>query len=170
MIFKGKDFYVDLLEDEDLKEVVLVYNSNKNFLMKHIGKGSVTEEWILGEIKCMRELHFYPCKIVDKANMKLVGVMDFKIDKESYLSLLMLNSTYKNRGLGKLVYEGFEKYVKEKGSLGIRIDVVCEYDNKVLSFWKRNGFMEIENVKLKWTSKALPAVVMRKSFDASMHF
>ncbi|WP_278044707.1 hypothetical protein [Senegalia massiliensis] len=36
MIFENKDFYVDLLEKEDLKDIVEIYNSNIDFLKNHL--------------------------------------------------------------------------------------------------------------------------------------
>lgn len=36
MIFENKDFYVDLLEKEDLKDIVEIYNSNIDFLNNHL--------------------------------------------------------------------------------------------------------------------------------------
>jgi len=36
MIFETKDFYVDLLEKEDLKDIVEIYNSNIDFLNNHL--------------------------------------------------------------------------------------------------------------------------------------
>lgn len=33
MVFKSKGFYVDFVENEDLDEIIEVYNSNKHFLI-----------------------------------------------------------------------------------------------------------------------------------------
>lgn len=163
MIFEGDGFYVDLIGDDDFGEITSVYNSNKGFLARHIGKCIVTEDWVKSEVDCMRKLHFSYCKIVESSTGKLAGIIEFKIEKETYLSLLMLNSEYKSKGCGIEVYKAFEKYAKERGSLCIRIDVVAGYNDKVYSFWRRNGFMEFKNAKLKWGKKILPAVIMKKS-------
>ena len=69
-----------------------------------------------------------------------IGILDFSVKEESYLSLLMLHSDYKHSRLGSEVYEGLEKFAKAHESEWIRIDVVTSYDRGVLDFWVSKGF------------------------------
>jgi GNAT superfamily N-acetyltransferase len=89
--------------------------------------------------------------------------MDFKVDKETYLSLLMIHHVFKGKGLGKLVFQSFEEYAGSQKSNCIRIDVVTGYSNSVLDFWIKNGFSSFKDVELNWTGKILPAVTMKKN-------
>jgi GNAT superfamily N-acetyltransferase len=163
MIFETEGFYIDLVVNEDINDVVEVYNSNRNFLQNHVGTDKVVKEWILDEIESMRKIDFYSCKVVEKSSGKLIGIIDFKIGEETYLSILMLHKDYKNKGIGKYVYQGLEEYAKSEKSKCMRIDVVTNYDDAVLDFWTRNGFVKFKNIELNWTGKILPAVIMKKN-------
>ncbi|MDF2609675.1 MAG: GCN5-related N-acetyltransferase [Lachnospiraceae bacterium] len=163
MIFELKDFYVDLVDNKDLDEVAKVYNSNRHFLLSHMDKEKVTIEWILQELKSMKEVGFNSCKIVEISSGNMLGVIDFKTGEETYLSLLMVHNDFKGKGIGKLIFESFEKYAKLQKSKSIRIDVVTHYDNSVLDFWIKSGFLKIKDVELNWTGKTLPAITMKKN-------
>lgn len=162
MIFVTKEFYIDTIGDKDLNKIVEVYNSNRNFLRNHMDVDSITYEWMVEELDSMKNAGFLSCKIVEKQTDKLIGVLDFKIDEETYLSLLMIHSDYKNKGYGKLVYQALEKHAKSEKSMRIRIDVVTNYDKTVLDFWSRNGFVKYNDITLNWTGKTLPAVILKK--------
>ena len=162
MIFQSKDFYIDLVHNKDLKDIVEVYNSNKYFLINHMDTDNVKYEWVLEELESMKRNNFYSCKVVEKSSGKIIGVVDFKIGEETYVSLIMIHNDYKNKGFGKLIYEALEEYVKSFNSKCMRVDVVINYDDTVLNFWVRNGFIIIKDIELNWTGKILPAVIMRK--------
>ncbi|WP_099191375.1 GNAT family N-acetyltransferase [Tepidibacter mesophilus] len=163
MMFKVNGFRVEELNNKDLNEIVEVYNSNKNFLISHMDKKEITIEWMIEELKSMKEIGFLCCKIVDMNSEKIVGVIDFKVDKETYLSLLMIHNNYKNKGLGRLIYKGLEKYALSLKSNCIRIDVVADYDDSVIEFWTKNRFVKFKDTILNWTGKDLDAIVMKRN-------
>ena len=113
MFFQSNGYCVDLVRHEDLNKVVEVYNSNSKFLVGHMDKEKVTEEWVLEEQKSMKEVGFYSCKIVENSSSKIIGVMDFKVGRETYLSLLMLHNDFRGKGFGKFIFQVFEEYVKK---------------------------------------------------------
>lgn len=160
--FESNDFYIDLIEIKDLKDIVNIYNSNKTFLKSHIGRENITANWVCDELNTMKKEGFYSCKVVQKSLNKIVGLIDFKVDKETYLSLLMIDSNLKGLGIGTNIYKLLEKYIKSCNSTSLRIDVVINYDKNVLNFWIKNGFKRIENITLNWNEQVLPAVVMKK--------
>lgn len=162
MIFETVNFKVELAHVEDAYEIAEVYNSNKKFLMNHIGKDKVDSNWIIKELEDMKKINFNSCKIIEKESNKIAGALDFKIEKETYLSILILKSDYKNKGIGKLIYGALEKYAKSLKSEAMRIDVVTNYDANVLKFWSSNGFIKFKDIKLSWGEKELPAVIMKK--------
>lgn len=162
MYFETKRLYVDSVEKDKLVDILEIYNSNTNFLEVHMSKKSVDVNWIKEEIKTTEESGFHSCKIVLKETEKVIGIIDFSLKKECYLSLIMIHNNYKKMGYGKEIYLGFEKLIKSKKCKSIRIDVVTNYDNNVLEFWRLNGFDVIDNIELNWTGKVLPAVVMKK--------
>ncbi|QQE78689.1 N-acetyltransferase [Alicyclobacillus sp. SO9] len=163
MLFESEYLYVDDISQTEISAVVQVYNSNRDFLVKHMRTDSVTAQCVFDELESMRKLGFTSCKVTAKDTNRIVGIIDFKVDEESYLSLLMIHTHYANRGLGKQVYEAFEEYASFRGSKQIKLDVVTSYTDKVLSFWTRNGFHKSEDISLNWNGAILPAVTMLKS-------
>lgn len=163
MIIKTKDFQVDLIDEEDIDAIVEIYNSNRLFLMSHMDKESVTNKWLFEELEDMKAVKFNSYKVLDVATKKIIGFADFKIEDEVYLSLFMLHSDYKKKGLGTLIYKELEEYFISRKCREIRIDVVTNYSTSVMDFWERNGFKSYEEVQLNWTGKELPAVIMKKN-------
>jgi L-amino acid N-acyltransferase YncA len=162
MVFESKEFYVDSIEAKDLEEILEVYNSNTHFLTNHMNINKVTTDWILEELASMKGAGFHSCKIVERSSGKIVGIIDFRTGEETYLSLLMIHNDFKSKGLGRLIFHSFEKYIKSLKSKCIRIDVVTNYDDSVIDFWIKNGFIKFKDVELNWTGKILPAAVMKK--------
>ncbi|OGO77318.1 MAG: GNAT family N-acetyltransferase [Clostridiales bacterium GWB2_37_7] len=162
MIFDANELYIDFVESKDIDDIVEVYNSNRCFLENHLDAEKVTGDWIHEELEAMKKVDFYSCKVVEKSSGKLIGVIDFKIGEETYLSLLMIHNDYKNKGFGGFIYKALEDYAKSLKSKSMRIDVVTNYDDGVLDFWIGNGFVKIKEVELNWTGKILPAVIMKK--------
>jgi GNAT superfamily N-acetyltransferase len=163
MNFESKDFSIDLVEHKDINNIVEVYNSNRDFLVNHLDSDKITYDWIFEELESMKKSGFCSCKVVEKSSGKLIGILDFKLGEETYLSLLMIHNDYKNKGYGKAIYQALEQYAKSAKSKCMRIDVVTSYDDTVLDFWVRNGFDKFKEIELKWTEKTLPAVMMKKS-------
>lgn len=162
MLFDGKDFFVSESSPEDILDITEIYNSNKDFLKKHTNKENVTFDWLLEDLKETRNAGFSPCKIVEKSTGKILGILDFKISSETYLSLFMLHHDYINRGIGKTVFKEFETYVKNNGSNAIRIDVVDSKNEDALRFWVKRGFVKIKEVSLSWGDAVLQASLMKK--------
>ena len=130
--------------------------------MAHLDRERVDPKWVEDEMNTMKEIGFISSKVVLKNSNTSIGVLDFLVNEESYLSLLMLHSDKRYLGLGTEVYKGFEHFAKVHKSNRIRIDVVTSYNKNVLNFWVSKGFNIIEQVKLNWSGKNLPAVKMKK--------
>lgn len=165
MIYQIKDYVMDLMLEEDLEEILNIYNSNVQFLLNHMDRDMVTIDWIHKEFREMIDIGFKSFKVVEKNTNRIIGIIDYKIDKETYLSLLMIHNDFKYRGIGKLIYKAFEEHCIAMKSSSIRIDVVNDYDSVVYDFWIKNGFSIFEEIEINWTGKVLPAVVMKKSIN-----
>ena len=162
MIFEIKEYCVEEISQSDINDIVEIYNSNQKFLENHLKRRRVTNEWYEKELKDMKDVVFKSCKIVDKKTRKIIGLLDFKIEKESYLSILMIHDTYKKQGVGRLIYKKFEEYLLSKGVCSIRIDVVINYDKDVIMFWSKLGYVENRNIELDWCGNKLSAIVIKK--------
>lgn len=165
MLFETDNTYVGVVGPDDIDSIVEIYNSNPGFLEAHLNREKVEAKWVDDEINTMKEIGFMSCKVVLKTSKTPIGILDFSVKEESYLSLLMLRSDYRHLRLGSEVYKGFEDFAKIHKSERIRIDVVTSYDKGVLDFWVLKGFNIIDMVELNWSGKTLPAVILKKSIS-----
>lgn len=56
MIFETEKFKVELTHTEDVYEIAQVYNSNKKFLINHIGKDKIDSNWVIKELEDMKKI------------------------------------------------------------------------------------------------------------------
>lgn len=149
----------------DYNHVAEIYNSNRQFLLNHLGVKFIDEAFVSQEVLTMRKAGFHSCVIVNRENQVVQGVLDYKSDKEVYLSLLMLAADLQGKGIGRNLYSYFESKMLQLESTSIRIDVVNDYQDNVVPFWAALGFSECENITLDWGNKKSKAVVMRKNIQ-----
>lgn len=150
------------IEENDIETAIKIYNSNGDFLTHHLGCNIIDEEFIVGEIKEMSEHGFLSNFVV--MNGVPIAIIDYMQNDNGYvyLSLLMLSSELQNKGLGKNVYQHFEANVRCCGASKIRIDVVDDYDNNVVPFWEKMGFVKTRRDELTWGKKTSSVTVMEK--------
>ena len=162
MHIENDKFYLTKISIKDYEEIIKIYNSNQQFLNIHQGTKSITIDWLDKEMKTMKKEGFLSYKIVEKTSNQIIGIIDFKISNQSYISLIIIHKKYQNKGLGKEVYNLIESYLKQRNSISIKIDVVKNYNKNVINFWLENGFEIIEEINLNWTGKVLNALTMEK--------
>ncbi|EFE28146.1 hypothetical protein HMPREF0389_00059 [Filifactor alocis ATCC 35896] len=150
------------VQEKDIKAIVDIYNSNYQFLFHHLGVKSVDETFMIQEISTMRKLGFRPSVIVNQENVTIQGILDYKLEQEVYLSLIMLSKDLQGNGTGSSLYSCFESKMIQDKRDSIRIDVVNDYQKNLVSFWKKHGFEEAEEIVLSWGNKKSKAVVMKK--------
>ena len=145
------NYIIDEIDLNAINRILDIYNSNKSFLCNHLGVSSVSKEFILNEIEEMKKIGF---------NSSIM--CDFKISHEVYLSLLMIDYRLKGNGLGKTIYNQLEKMFKSNNVQSIRIDVVYDYEENALEFWKKQGFVPNEKIELEWNGYKSNAIKMHK--------
>lgn len=143
-------------------DIAELYNSNTDFLQVHMHTDHVTSQWVTDELESMKRLGFSSVKALEKGTNKVAGIIEFELDAESYLSLMMVHRDCANRGYGTQIYQAFEAYAHANHSTSVRLDVVTGYSDAVLNFWTRNGFEKDEDISLNWNGVVLPAVTMKK--------
>lgn len=156
------DYFFRPLQKDDYEGVAEIYNSNRTFLLNHLGKEKIDAAFIAEESAAMQAVGFLSCVIVDRAGKRICGVLDYRPGEEVYLSLFMLASGLQRKGLGHKIYLEFERQMRRNGSCSVRIDVVNDYPGHAVPFWKKPGFIEEEPISLSWHSKTSSAVVMKK--------
>lgn len=154
------------IEKSELELALNIYNSNKEFLIHHLGKECVDEEFLINEIDEMLA-HGFTSNIVSIED-EPVGIIDYLLNDEGYvyLSLLMLARENQKKVLGKKVYSSFENMVRNYGANTIRIDVVDDYENNVIPFWKKMGFETKRHDELTWGDKKSKVSVMKKDLQS----
>ena len=148
--------------DADLQVITDIYNSNKKFLIHHLGHDRVDRAFVIHEIKEIKEHGFRATMI--ESDGKVIGVIDYMIqaDRTVYLSLMMLDKAMQSKGLGARVYRLFEKKMVSEGAKIIRIDVVNDYTPNVIPFWEKMGFVGQYEDSLTWGDKTSNVLVMKK--------
>lgn len=156
-------YIIRAVQQNDYCKIAGIYNSNRSFLLHHLGMDVVTEDFIAQEILTMHNEGFCSCVIINQENLVVEGILDYRPSREVYLSLLMLSADLHGKGVGSNIYLQFERKMIQDGKNSIRIDVVNDYQGNVVPFWKRLGFLEKENIMLEWGKKKSNAVVMKKN-------
>lgn len=90
------NYIIDEIDLNAINRILDIYNSNKSFLCNHLGVSSVSKEFILNEIEEMKKIGFNSSIIKDHTG-EVIGLCDFKISHEVYLSLLMID--YRLKGV-----------------------------------------------------------------------
>ena len=163
IVFETKTIHVAEVQPTVVQDVVSLYNSNKDFIRHHMGTDHITPEWVMNEWETMKQSGFLSCKAMDKKSGNTIGIIDFKVGEETYLSLLTIHEEAQNQGIGKQIYDAFEEYATAAHSKSIRLDVVTKYSDNVAKFWVKRGFVKERDIELNWSGVILPAVVMKKA-------
>lgn len=149
--------------DGDVGRVVEIYNSNRKFLINHLGVETVDGDFIRSEMGKMRDAGFLSCVVTDVRTGDIIGVMDYKSDTTAYLSLMMIDGNLQGKGAGTHIFGMFEAEMVRFGNQAVRIDVVNDYAGNVVSFWEKQGFVPQKETVLRWGNKTSRALVMTKS-------
>lgn len=155
------NYIIEAVDKNNINRIVDIYNSNKTFLYSHMGVSSISKQFVFNEIEQMKKVGFNSIIIKDNIG-EIIGLCDYKIDYEVYLSLLMIDGKLKDKGLGKLIYNQLEKMFKAMNAKCIRIDVVYEYEKNVSGFWEKQGFISNEKIELEWNGYKSNAYKMYK--------
>ena len=156
------DCKFDMATKNDIDKVLEIYNSNSDFLEKHLGASRVSKEFIANEMEEMKKIGFRSF-VIKNSEGNTVGICDFKIAEEVYLSLLMIDGKQKRNGLGSRIYSQLEQLFQAEGADRIRIDVV--YEDNVVAFWGKQGFIPCEKIQLEWNGHKSNAIKMVKTIS-----
>lgn len=146
---------------EDIENITGIYNSNRDFLLHHLGRDCIDENFVREELNQMKAIGFLSEVLL--LNHEMVGFIDYRAGEETYLSLLMISGDYQRKGIGRKMYRLFEHKMIRLGSKSIRIDIVNDYETNPMLFWEKLGYREQEAVRLTWGDKTSSAVMMIKS-------
>ena len=154
--------YIREIDETDIDAAVSIYNSNRDFLIHHLGKDSIDRDFIMNEVQEMLDNGFKSNLVVD--NDEPIGIVDYMLQDNVYvyLSLMMIDNDLQHKGIGTALYKHFEEKVTNNGANVIRIDVVNDYEGNVVPFWEKMGFTDEQEEELTWGDKTSRVLVMKK--------
>ncbi|MBN2351726.1 MAG: GNAT family N-acetyltransferase [Spirochaetales bacterium] len=140
-LFGGPGFTVRPVTDDDIPSVLEVYRRCEDFLA--LGPVPCTSlEMVTTDIAHSKEVGGFYCGIRDDTD-EIVGVLDF-IPKykrgRAFLSLLMIASAHRRRGLGTALLAALESHLMLTAGAKV-IESGVQVNNEAgISFWKKRGF------------------------------
>jgi ribosomal protein S18 acetylase RimI-like enzyme len=143
VILQTNAFTIRTVEKDDFPAILKVYKQSEDFLaLGPMPNASI--EMVLKDIKHSKEEKGEYCGIWDlKGN--LMGMVDFipiLEDKESsFLSLIMVSTDYRDKGLGGKVVQALESYLTQKYLVKGILSAVQTNNRKAICFWKRCGYL-----------------------------
>lgn len=152
---------IDRITENDMDEIVKIYNSNTGFLKNHMGVESVSKETVTNDLETMKRMGFQSFFIRDEKDSP-IGICEFKTGEEVYLSLLLIDGDKTRKGYGSDIYTQLERKFQEAGAKKVLIDVVCDYEDRAVAFWEKQGFVHRGNIQLEWSGHHSKAVKMEK--------
>lgn len=75
----------------------------------------------------------------------------------------MIDGKEKRNRLGSRIYNQLEQIFKAKKANRVRIDVVYDYEENVVGFWEKQGFIHYEKIQLEWNGYKSNAIKMYKT-------
>lgn len=149
---QDKLFEIRPVTEDDLPAIFHVYQGCEDFLaLGPVAKASM--EMVLTDLKISNEEGGIFCGIYsDDGNM--IGVIDFVPNNYqgnpnvAYLSLLMIDSTFREHGVGKAVFTAVENEIRKDPSITILLAGVQVNNPQAVRFWQRRGFSIASEPKL----------------------
>jgi ribosomal protein S18 acetylase RimI-like enzyme len=84
----------------------------------------------------------------------MIGIVDFVLNNYqgnpnvAYLSLLMIDSTFREQGVGKAVFDAVEKEIRKDPLVTTLLAGVQVNNPQAVRFWQRRGFSIVSEAKL----------------------
>jgi ribosomal protein S18 acetylase RimI-like enzyme len=132
------------ITQKDLDAVLQVYEHCEDFLaLGPVAKASM--DMVLKDIEISEKEGGIFCGIYT-ADRKMIGVVDYVPgnfegnQQVAYFSLLMIDSSFRNQGIGRVVFETIENEIR-KNPLVTTIRAGVQVNNpQAAKFWQQNGF------------------------------
>lgn len=140
-----------IVQDE-LGAVLEVYKHCEDFLA--LGPvATASMEMVLKDIEISREEGGIFCGIYG-TDGKMIGVVDYVPDhyqgdpQTAYLSLLMIDSSFRNQGVGKAIVEALEDEFTKNSSIKVILAGVQVDNTLAVRFWQSRGYAIVSEPKL----------------------
>lgn len=149
---QDKIFEIRPIMQDELDAVLEVYRQCEDFLA--LGPvATASMEMVLKDIELSKEEGGSFCGIYTDTG-KMIGVVDYIASnyrgdpQAAYLELLMIDSSFRNQGIGKAVFEAVENEIRKDSRVMVFFAGVQVNNPRAVQFWLRNGFRITSEPKL----------------------
>jgi GNAT superfamily N-acetyltransferase len=147
--FEIPGYNVSLLGTETIANLqgLLERCAEYNLLVSGEPPGSSAAQSLLAECPPGRSSEDKLVIGISTADANLVGVLDairgYPQADCCWVGLLLIDPSFRNKGLGRLIYQSFEQWAGQLGAKYILIGVI-EENQRACRFWKQMGFELVE--------------------------
>ena len=136
---------------EDVPAILRVYQGCEDFLaLGPVAKAS--REMVLKDLEISKEERGIFCGIYTEQGT-MIGIVDFVSNNfqgnphTAFLSLLMIDSSFRGQGVGKVIVEAVENEIRKDNSINVIFSAVQVNNPSAVRFWQRNGYDIISEPK-----------------------
>jgi ribosomal protein S18 acetylase RimI-like enzyme len=149
---RDQTFEIRPIREDELDAVLEVYRHCEDFLA--LGPvATASMEMVLKDIELSNAEGGMFCGMY-AADGTMIGVVDYvpsnyRGDPEAaFLELFMIESSFRNQGIGKAVFEAVENEIRKDPNVRIFFLGVQVNNPRAVEFWQRNGFRVTSGPKL----------------------
>jgi ribosomal protein S18 acetylase RimI-like enzyme len=151
---KYRDNFLEIspIAQEALGAIFEVYNQCEDFLA--LGPvATASMEMVLNDLEISKNIGGI-FSGVHTPDGKMIGIIDYVpnnykgVPQAAYLSLLMIASSYRNRGIGEAVVKAIEREIKKDARITVIYSGVQVNNPNAIRFWQRMGYRIVSEPKL----------------------
>ncbi len=149
---KDQSFEIRPVTVDDLPAIFQVYQRCEDFLA--LGPvATASMEMVLKDLEISKEEDGIFCGIYT-TDGKMIGVVDYVPAhyqgnaNVAYLSLLMIDSSFRSQGIGKAVFDAVETEIRKNPLVTTFLAGVQVNNPQAVRFWQRQGFAIVSKPKL----------------------
>jgi ribosomal protein S18 acetylase RimI-like enzyme len=149
---KDKCFEIHPVSQDDLDAILRVYQQCEDFLA--LGPvATASMEMVLRDLEISREGNGMFCGIYAE-DRRMIGVVDYVPRSwqgdphAAFLSLLMIDSSFRNQGIGKAVADAVEEEIRKDPSVTALLSGVQVNNPRAIRFWQRRGYAIVGEPRL----------------------
>src|SRR5512133_848173 len=140
------------ITQDELEAILQVYQHCEDFLA--LGPvATASMEMVLKDLEISKDEGGTFCGIYT-ADGTMIGVVDYVPNnyqgnpEVAFLSLLMIDSSFRNQGIGQAIVEAVENEIRKDSSVTVILSGVQVNNPQAVRFWQRNGYCIVSEPKL----------------------
>ncbi len=151
MFIQGEYYTIQKVDKEEVESIYNVYKNCEDFLS--LGPiSTATKEMVLDDLRLSEKEGGLFCGIFLEGEM--VGIIDFVLSgykdnpNHAYLSLLMISSNYRRKGIGMDVVKAVEREILKSKTIQSIFAGVQINNKHAIAFWEKMGYKIISGPQL----------------------